>query len=67
MKDQFKGDQKALLRIQESVRAECDMAEFIESVRALFVEKYRMHASTIPAVQAAHVLDVAPALEKELD
>ena len=41
------------------------MAEFIESVRALLVEKDRMHANTIPAVQAAHVLDVAPALEEE--
>jgi len=55
MKDQFKGDQKALLWIQESVHAERDMAEFIESVRALLVENYRMHANTIPAVQAAHV------------
>ena len=41
------------------------MAEFIESVRALLVEKDRMHANT--AVQAAHVLDVAPALEEESD
>jgi hypothetical protein len=43
------------------------MAEFIESVRALLVEKDRMLANTIPAVEAAHVLDVAPALEEELE
>jgi hypothetical protein len=76
IKEEFKGDKKALQRVEESLRSEVVAAEFVKLTRQKLAEgvdgagqvctAFQLHENTAGDVQASEVLAAAPQMEREL-